>query len=155
MNCRNAHGRTSPLSSMAPQKGGHVPASSTMALSPSSTSLTETGIRFIVRWNLEAENRRTTQSSGSTNYLPNKNKICMTIRNRTTKTLKGPQITGRGATPAIRNKENKPQRGGRVLCRPFRACPIRRLSRGCTPACGLNSPSGFAGGAIANNHLIL
>ena len=67
MNCRNAHGQTSPRSLMAAQKDDHVPLSSIMASFLSSTFSTDTGTRFTVRWNVVAENPWMMRKKGSKN----------------------------------------------------------------------------------------
>ena len=77
----------------------------------------------------------------------------MIIRYRTTKAPKGQQTAGRGATPANGSVYKSPERAAGFFCHPFGVAFTPLTCRGCTPACGLISPSGFCG-IFADNHFL-
>jgi len=76
----------------------------------------------------------------------------MIIRNRTTKAPKGQQTTGRGATPVNGSVNISPERAAESFCHPFGVAFTLLIYRGCTPAYGLISPSGFSG-IFDDNHI--
>ena len=68
---------------------------------------------------------------------------------------KGPQTTGRGETPATMAVVISTPNGWQNSLSPPSGLVYNVLmSRGFTPACTLNSPSGFLCGTIADNHII-
>ena len=75
-------------------------------------------------------------------------------RNRTTNAQNGPQITGRGVTPAHGNGYMSSERATEWSVTPSGFIYNTPVSRGYTPACSLNSPSGFVGGIFVDNHSV-
>ena len=72
----------------------------------------------------------------------------MIISSTTSEARRAGKITAGGATPGSMARGYTSTEGAAEwvewLCHPFRVgVPLRTISRGFTPACGLDSPSGF------------